>query len=393
MRTPTWYSTSSASTRRSDPRGGAPRHATPSRRPAHAMTGRTPSPASPASAERADPKLALVQLHQRFPSGSGGCRGADGVHVSFERAPPPTSARASPTSSASWSVAPTGPASEQRISLAVAALRWLAAHPWIVAAVLLVAAVGVGAWAWRRREAARWDQVRASGLRYALGKLDGLHHRAFEFAVRDLMRRDGCTDAQQVGGLGDNGADVKATDPFGRRWVIQCKRRKDGWSGKPVGTPDLQVLNGTGRPHHRQRRRLREVPAPPSGRPPLPRRMGRPDPALCANSCERFPRPAAGRLPGQSASVVDGFMHPRSFGPLHAELVPRSAGMVRMRRRGRARIRPTGSVAAGRQDLPGPVLRPVLSCTRADAALRGRRTETPCTAPRTTSHATTSGDP
>ncbi|MFE2288654.1 restriction endonuclease [Streptomyces sp. NPDC059443] len=136
------------------------------------------------------------------------------------------------------------------LGVMAAALRWLAAHPWTVAAVLLVAAAGAGAWAWRRGEAARWDQVRANGLRYALGQLDGLHHRAFEFAVRDLMRRDGCADAQQVGGRGDNGADVKATDPYGRRWVIQCKHKKDGWSGKPVGTPDLHVLNGTGRQIH-----------------------------------------------------------------------------------------------------------------------------------------------
>ncbi|WP_406511064.1 restriction endonuclease [Streptomyces sp. NBC_00161] len=136
------------------------------------------------------------------------------------------------------------------LSLAATALRWLVAHPWIVASVLLATAAVAAAWAWRRREAARWEQVRASSLRYALGHLDALHHRAFEFAVRDLMRRDGCTDAQQVGGRGDNGADVKATDPYGRRWVIQCKHRKDGWSGKPVGSPDLQVLNGTGRQVH-----------------------------------------------------------------------------------------------------------------------------------------------
>ena len=54
----------------------------------------------------------------------------------------------------------------------------------------------------------------------------------------------------QVGGAGDNGADVKATDPFGRLWVIQCKHRRDGTAGPPVGTPDLHVLNGTGRPLH-----------------------------------------------------------------------------------------------------------------------------------------------
>ncbi|MGW6685428.1 restriction endonuclease [Streptomyces sp. NPDC054961] len=136
------------------------------------------------------------------------------------------------------------------LSLAAAALRWLAAHPWTVAAALAVAAAAAAAWRWRRTEAARRDQVRAHGLRYALGHLDGLHHRDFEFAVRDLMRRDGCADARQVGGRGDNGADVKATDPYGRRWVIQCKHRKAGWSGKPVGTPDLHVLNGTGRQVH-----------------------------------------------------------------------------------------------------------------------------------------------
>ena len=64
------------------------------------------------------------------------------------------------------------------------------------------------------------------------------------------MRRDGCTDAVQVGGGGDLGADVKATDPFGRRWVIQCKHRRGGDRGSAVGTPDLQVLNGTARPVH-----------------------------------------------------------------------------------------------------------------------------------------------
>ncbi|MFD5143544.1 restriction endonuclease [Streptomyces sp. NPDC058401] len=136
------------------------------------------------------------------------------------------------------------------LSLVATALRWLAGHPWVVVFAVLTAA-GVGAaWIRSRREAARREQVRAQGLRYAVEQLDHLHHRQFEFAVRDLMHRDGCADARQVGGRGDNGADVKATDPYGRRWVIQCKHRKAGWSGKPVGTPDLHVLNGTGRQVH-----------------------------------------------------------------------------------------------------------------------------------------------
>jgi restriction system protein len=92
--------------------------------------------------------------------------------------------------------------------------------------------------------------VRAQGLRYVLSHLDALHHAEFEEAIRDLMHRDGCQDAQRVGGGGDLGADVKATDPLGRRWVIQCKHRRNGARGSAVGTPDLQVLNGTARPVH-----------------------------------------------------------------------------------------------------------------------------------------------
>ncbi|WP_404952599.1 restriction endonuclease [Streptomyces sp. ARC12] len=48
------------------------------------------------------------------------------------------------------------------------------------------------------------------------------------------MLRDGCADARQIGGAGDNGADVLATDPLGRTWVIQCKHRKDGDRGSAV---------------------------------------------------------------------------------------------------------------------------------------------------------------
>ncbi|MBD0710903.1 restriction endonuclease [Streptomyces sp. CBMA291] len=135
-------------------------------------------------------------------------------------------------------------------SLVLATLRWLAAHPWVPVVLLLIAAAAVGWWAHRRREAARRDRIRERGLRYVLPQIDALHHSQFEEAVRDLMRRDGCPGAVRVGGAGDNGADVKATDPFGRLWVIQCKHRRAGLGGAAVGTPDLHVLNGTGRPVH-----------------------------------------------------------------------------------------------------------------------------------------------
>ncbi|MFF4870177.1 restriction endonuclease [Streptomyces sp. NPDC000961] len=134
--------------------------------------------------------------------------------------------------------------------LLAATLSWLAEHPWILALpVLAVAGAGI-ALVLLRREATRRERIRLQGLRYLVEHLDGLHYTQFEYAVRDLMRRDGYQDAQQVGGSGDNGADVKATDPFGRRWVIQCKHRRAGWSGAAVGTPDLQRLNGTGRQIH-----------------------------------------------------------------------------------------------------------------------------------------------
>ncbi|MCD7438537.1 restriction endonuclease [Streptomyces lincolnensis] len=136
------------------------------------------------------------------------------------------------------------------VALVVTVVNWLLVHWWVllVAAVLAVLA-GAGWWQ-RRVQRARWEQARARALRYGLAQLDALTHRQFEHAIRDLMYRDGCTDAVQVGGQGDLGADVKATDPLGRRWVIQCKHRGNGDRGAAVGTPDLQVLNGTGRPVH-----------------------------------------------------------------------------------------------------------------------------------------------
>ncbi|MFD9984032.1 restriction endonuclease [Streptomyces massasporeus] len=136
------------------------------------------------------------------------------------------------------------------IGLAVMVVNWLLAHWWVLLIALVLAVLAGIGWLSQRQQQARWEAVRAQGLRYGLSQLDALHHAKFEEAVRDLMRRDGCQDAQRVGGGGDLGADVKATDPLGRRWVIQCKHRRNGARGSAVGTPDLQVLNGTARPVH-----------------------------------------------------------------------------------------------------------------------------------------------
>ncbi|MFJ6699544.1 restriction endonuclease [Streptomyces sp. NPDC091272] len=134
--------------------------------------------------------------------------------------------------------------------LVVSAVNWLLANRWLLVVLGLTAAAAGGAWLYRRQQRAREEAVRVRALRYAMPQLDALHHSRFEDAVRDLMHRDGCRDAVRVGGGGDQGADVKATDPYGRLWVIQCKHRRHGAAGAAVGTPDLQVLNGTARPVH-----------------------------------------------------------------------------------------------------------------------------------------------
>ncbi|MGW6302894.1 restriction endonuclease [Streptomyces niveus] len=136
------------------------------------------------------------------------------------------------------------------VALMVAVVNWLLVHWWILVVIGALAVLTGGGWFYQRQQAARWEAVRVRGLRYGLDQLDALHHTQFEDAVRELMRRDGCPNAVRVGGGGDLGADVTATDPYGRRWVIQCKHRRAGLAGSAVGTPDLQVLNGTARQIH-----------------------------------------------------------------------------------------------------------------------------------------------
>ncbi|MEU2772477.1 restriction endonuclease [Streptomyces sp. NPDC007162] len=137
------------------------------------------------------------------------------------------------------------------IWLVATVVNWLLAHWWLLLAAAVLAVLGGIGWWQQRAQREQFERIQARALRYGLTQLDALSHGQFEYAIRDLMRRDGCTDALQVGGQGDLGADVKATDPQGRRWVLQCKHRRHGEQGAAVGTPELQVLNGTGRPVHK----------------------------------------------------------------------------------------------------------------------------------------------
>ncbi|MEU3535144.1 restriction endonuclease [Streptomyces murinus] len=135
------------------------------------------------------------------------------------------------------------------IGLVITVVHWLLVHWWILLIAAVIAAVAGGFWLQQARQRAEWERVRARALRMRIAELDALDHRAFEFAIRDLMRRDGC-QAEQLGGAGDNACDVRAVDPMGRVWAIQCKHRRDGDRGSAVGVGVLQQVNGTARQIH-----------------------------------------------------------------------------------------------------------------------------------------------
>ncbi|MFJ9105616.1 restriction endonuclease [Streptomyces sp. NPDC102405] len=128
--------------------------------------------------------------------------------------------------------------------------QWVWTHWWVLVLLGLLALLALAGWIYRQVDQMRSAQLRVEGLTYSLGQLDAMHHSAFENAIRDLLARDGSRDALRCGGRGDLGADVKGHDPLGRLWVIQCKHRRKGQDGSAVGTPELQTLNGTGRPVH-----------------------------------------------------------------------------------------------------------------------------------------------
>ncbi|MFI1107782.1 restriction endonuclease [Streptomyces physcomitrii] len=132
---------------------------------------------------------------------------------------------------------------------AVVVLQWLLSHWWILLGLGVLAAAAGAFVGQRARQRAEWERARSRALRLRIAELDALDHRSFEFAIRDLMRRDGCA-AEQLGGAGDNACDVRAVDPSGRIWAVQCKHRRDGDQGSAVGVGVLQQVNGTARQIH-----------------------------------------------------------------------------------------------------------------------------------------------
>ncbi|MFD5432594.1 restriction endonuclease [Kitasatospora sp. NPDC127067] len=133
------------------------------------------------------------------------------------------------------------------VVLASLVVRWLAQH-LVLVAVLLAAGAGAGAAVLRSRVRARRRELdaRTAQLRH-IGPFLAMTPKAFEHALADLCRRDGCTKVKVVGGAGDLAADVLATTPAGQRILIQAKRYGPRTS---VGSQDVQKVNGTYRDVH-----------------------------------------------------------------------------------------------------------------------------------------------
>ncbi|MFI2737221.1 restriction endonuclease [Streptomyces sp. NPDC018711] len=82
-------------------------------------------------------------------------------------------------------------------------------------------------------------------LTYRMKQLEAMSPTGFEHACAELLARDGFPHARRVGGSGDLGADVIATDADGLTVVVQCKQLR-----RPVNSPAMQQFNGTARPEH-----------------------------------------------------------------------------------------------------------------------------------------------
>ncbi|MFJ2580789.1 restriction endonuclease [Kitasatospora aureofaciens] len=128
----------------------------------------------------------------------------------------------------------------------MAAARAVVQHWPVLAALALVAAIGAAAWWARRRAAVRACTDRLASLRLGLAGIDALGDQAFEFALRDLLVRDGWT-ARQVGRQGDQAADVIGQHPQLGRIVLQAKHTRVG--GK-VGSQVMYQVKGTAGPVH-----------------------------------------------------------------------------------------------------------------------------------------------
>jgi restriction system protein len=128
----------------------------------------------------------------------------------------------------------------------IATATWHAAlRIWPLLALLTALALGYAAWKFMRE--VRAQKVRAqtlARLRITLAQLDAMDDQAFEFALRDLLLRDGW-NARQVGRQGDQAADVIGEDRQRGRIVLQAKHTTV--AGK-VGSSVMYQVKGTAGP-------------------------------------------------------------------------------------------------------------------------------------------------
>ncbi|MFJ3338639.1 restriction endonuclease [Streptomyces sp. NPDC086766] len=124
----------------------------------------------------------------------------------------------------------------------------VALRAWPLTVTVLAAVVGYGVW--RMAQAAGERRTRAlmrARLRITLEEFDAMDDRQFEYALRDLLIRDGF-HARQVGRAGDQGADVIAQHRRLGRMVIQAKHTT---VAARVGSHVMYQVKGTAGPVHR----------------------------------------------------------------------------------------------------------------------------------------------
>ncbi len=91
-----------------------------------------------------------------------------------------------------------------------------------------------------------WWTRRLVTLRLSLSGIDALGDQDFEYALRDLLVRDGWT-ARKVGQQGDQAADVIGQHPGLGRIVLQAKYTK---VGAKVDSQVMYQVKGTAGPVH-----------------------------------------------------------------------------------------------------------------------------------------------
>lgn len=121
------------------------------------------------------------------------------------------------------------------------AVRELLQHWYLIPPVALMTIFTVRVYLSARRSMLAARAARLAQFGMTIEEIDDLDDSSFEFAVRDLMIRDGI-DAERVGGKDDQGRDVFGRDGGGRMWVVQCKHTI---VESNVGVNVVYVVNGT----------------------------------------------------------------------------------------------------------------------------------------------------